>query len=152
MKNELASHSWRCTLQNTHEAPRLHRMCVEYWVKSAADPVLFMGITFMYKNKMNRKIVKGELKPYSDYLINKSVLILKKIKVALAVKYSFSLGHNGQKTTGKGNKTVGLIWMSKHVMPITRQMKSITTGFKVLPSESLWCAAWWTPFFVYFMD
>jgi len=78
-------------------------------VKSAADPVLLMGIKFMHKNKMNRKVVKRESKPYSDYLINKNVLILKKREVALAVKYSSSSGRNGQKTTGKGNKTVGLI-------------------------------------------
>lgn len=59
---------------------------------------------------MNRKVVKRESKPYSDYLINKNVLILKKKReVALAVKYSSSSGCNGQKTTGKGNKTVGLI-------------------------------------------
>lgn len=79
-------------------------------MKSAADPVLLMGIKFMHKNKMNRKVVKRESKPYSDYLINKNVLILKKKReVALAVKYSSSSGRNGQKTTGKGNKTVGLI-------------------------------------------
>jgi len=58
---------------------------------------------------MNRKVVKRESKPYSDYLINKNVLILKKREVALAVKYSSSSGRNGQKTTGNGNKTVGLI-------------------------------------------
>lgn len=59
-------------------------MCIEHWVESAADSVLVMGIAFMYKNKMNRKIVKRELKPYGDYLINKSVLIFKKKKSSIS--------------------------------------------------------------------
>jgi len=50
-----------------HKAPRLNRMWAEYRVEDAANLVLFRGNTFIYENKMSRKVIKRELKTYSDY-------------------------------------------------------------------------------------